>query len=264
MHVAQGLGEAVALIAGQAIMDAGTTKLRSNANRIKSGATSAAMSCVMGESLGRADVDPPARCADPQSRFILIEYTSLHQSRFELGFHFGQLLVTAFDKAGDAARRELDSEQFLQQLTGASVGHGLTFYQIGSYGLDTRTILCRGLHPCPEGRSCQMETHRALLFFDPMFGDPEPLDWQIHHLTPLGQCCWLAAQILLAVLAACDRMNEHLIRHLDLLEVMPTVTFLSTRLLAALLPSSWADEQTDRRREANYYCGYLWPAALRE
>jgi hypothetical protein len=81
-------------------------------------------------------------------------------------------------------------------------------------------------------------TDRALFFLNAMFGDPEPLDWQIHHLTPLWQCCWLAAQIVLAVLAACDRMNEYLIRHLDLLEVMPTVAFLPTGLLAALLPQA--------------------------
>lgn len=30
-----------------------------------------------------------------------------------------------------------------------------------------------------------MATDRTLLFFDPMFRDPEPLDWQVDHLTPL-------------------------------------------------------------------------------
>ena len=68
-----------------------------------------------------------------------------------------------------------------------------------------------------------------------MFGDPEPLDGQIHHLTSLWQVCWLGTQIVLAVLAAQDRMNEHLIRRLHLPEVMPTMSWLSTGLLAALL-----------------------------
>ena len=52
MHVAQCLGEAVALIAHQAVMDAGATELLSNANGIQSGAPSARMRCVVSESLG--------------------------------------------------------------------------------------------------------------------------------------------------------------------------------------------------------------------
>ena len=54
-----------------------------------------------------------------------------------------------------------------------------------------------------------MITDRTLLFFDPMFGDPEPLDWQVYHLTPLRHFGWLGAQILLAVLTAFDGMKKH-------------------------------------------------------
>src|SRR5205807_7957530 len=59
MHVAQRLNEPVALIAQEAIMYAGATKLRSNANGIESGAPSTGMSGIMGEAIGRADVHPP-------------------------------------------------------------------------------------------------------------------------------------------------------------------------------------------------------------
>ncbi len=45
MHITERLREGVALIAHQPIMDAGATKLWSNANRIESLTTSAAMSC---------------------------------------------------------------------------------------------------------------------------------------------------------------------------------------------------------------------------
>ncbi len=49
------------------------------------------------------------------------------KQRMPAGFHFGQLLMTGFDKAGDAACRKLDSEEILQQLTGTSVGNQLAF-----------------------------------------------------------------------------------------------------------------------------------------
>ena len=83
-----------------------------------------------------------------------------------------------------------------------------------------------------------MGTDRTLLFFHPMFGDPEPLDGQIHDLTPLWHCGWVLTQVVLAVLAPFNGMDEDLIRHLHLLEVMPTVTRLPARLLAALVPQA--------------------------
>src|SRR2546428_10611510 len=103
MPGAPGLGEGVALIAVQAVMAAFATKLGRNANGIKRFASSTAMSRIVGEAIGRADVDPPPRCADAQSGFILVDHVRLHQSRFEAAFHFGQLLVTGFDKTGDTA-----------------------------------------------------------------------------------------------------------------------------------------------------------------
>src|SRR5260370_35335167 len=67
-----------------------------------------------------------------------------------------------------------------------------------------------------------------------MFGDPESHVWQIDHLTPLWHAGFLGTQILLAVFAAEDGMNEHLIGRLHLPQVMPTMSWLSTRLLAPL------------------------------
>jgi hypothetical protein len=104
MHIAPCLHEAVALIAVQPIMAAFATKQRCNANGIKSGATSGRVSCVVSESVSRADVDPPTSSPHPQAGFILIEHASLHQSCFELFFHSGQLLMAGFHKTGNAAR----------------------------------------------------------------------------------------------------------------------------------------------------------------
>ena len=71
-----------------------------------------------------------------------------------------------------------------------------------------------------------------------MFGDPEPLGRQVDHLPSLRQVCGLGAQIVLAVRAFDDGMNEHLIERLHLPQVMPTMSWLSTGLLAALLPQA--------------------------
>ena len=128
MHVAPGVGEAVAPIAAEAIMDAGATKLGSNANGVERRTSSARMSCVVGELIRRADMDPPAYFADAQPRFILVDHVRLHQSRLEAGFHFGQLPMAGVDKGSDAARREPDSQEILQQLARTSVGHRLAFH----------------------------------------------------------------------------------------------------------------------------------------
>src|SRR6266567_4061300 len=83
-----------------------------------------------------------------------------------------------------------------------------------------------------------MGTHWALLFFHAMFGDPEPLGRQIDHLASLWHLCWVGAQIVLALLAAEDWMNEDLIRRLHLPQMMSTMSWLSTGLPAALVPQA--------------------------
>jgi hypothetical protein len=77
-------------------------------------------------------------------------------------------------------------------------------------------------------------TDRTLFFLNAMFRDPEPLDGQIDHLASLWQCCGLVAQILLAVLTAFNRMNEHLVGCLYWLQIVSAMAFLATGLLAAL------------------------------
>ena len=76
-----------------------------------------------------------------------------------------------------------------------------------------------------------MKASGTLFFFHAMFRDPEPLDRQVDHLTPLWQVCWLGTQIVLAMLAADDGMNEHLIGCLHLPQVMPTMALLPTGFL---------------------------------
>ena len=72
MDIAPGVGEAVALIALQSIMDAGASKQWRNANGIKRFAPAALMSRVVGEPISRADVDPPSRLAHAQCGFIRV------------------------------------------------------------------------------------------------------------------------------------------------------------------------------------------------
>jgi hypothetical protein len=72
------------------------------------------MSGVVGEAIRRADMDPPALFADAHPCFIRVGSPSSAPTRFEAPFHLGQLLMTGFDKGGDASCRELDSQQLLQ------------------------------------------------------------------------------------------------------------------------------------------------------
>jgi hypothetical protein len=44
-----------------------------------------------------------------------------------------------------------------------------------------------------------MGTTGALLFFHPMFSDPEPFGRQVDDLASLWQFCWTGAQIVLKV-----------------------------------------------------------------
>ena len=67
-----------------------------------------------------------------------------------------------------------------------------------------------------------------------MFRDPEPFGRQINHLPSLRQVCWVAAQIVVALFAADDGMNEHLVGRLHLPRVMPTMALLPVRRLPAL------------------------------
>src|SRR5256714_10284394 len=251
MHIAPRLNEAVALIAQQAIMDARATKRRSNANGIECLASSARMSGIVGKSIRRADVDPPALFANAQSRFILVDHLRPHQSRFEVGFHLGQLFMTGFDKAGDAACRELDSQELLQQLAGTSVGYHLAFHQVGRQCLDARSILRSCLHRSWKVGSCQMKAPGTLLFFHTVLGDPELFGWQVHHLTPLWHGGFLLTQIVLAALTAFNGMNEDVLRLLHLLEMMPTVSDLSARLLPAFFPQAlgWPHKAIRGRRQ---------------
>src|SRR5205085_4301 len=125
MHIAPGLGESVALIALQSIMNARATKLGRHPNGVKRRPSSARMSGVVGESIRRADMDPPALFAHSHPSFILVDHARFHHSRFELRFHSGQLLMARFDKGGNAACRELDSKPLLQQLARTGIGNGL-------------------------------------------------------------------------------------------------------------------------------------------
>jgi hypothetical protein len=207
-----------------------------NPNGIERFAPSARMRRLVGEPIRRADVDPPPRFANPRSGFILMDHIGLDQSRFEAAFHLGQLLMAAFHKAGDAARRELDSQHLLQQLAGPSVGNRLTFYQRGRQGLDASAILRRSRNAYREGRPCEMKALGALFFFHPMLSDPKPFGRQVDHLASLWDIRWTGTQIRLAALTPLDRMKKHLIGDLHLPQVMATMAALPTRLLAALLP----------------------------
>lgn len=86
-------------------------------------------------------MDPPALCPNAHARFILMQYLRVHQRRFELAFHLVEGLMAGFDKAGDAASRELHPKQIVEQLARASVRHHLPLDQSNRERLDARSIL---------------------------------------------------------------------------------------------------------------------------
>src|SRR6266702_4653344 len=96
-----------------------------------------------------------------------------------------------------------------------------------------------------------MKAPGTLLFFHPMFRDPEPFGWQVHHLTPLWHGGFLLAQVVLAALTACNGMHEDVVRLLHLLEMMPTVALLCAGLLAAFCAQAlgWPHKAIRGRRQ---------------
>jgi len=69
MDIAQGRGERVSLVALQSIMDRDSMEAWRNPNSVQTGASSARMSCVVRQPIGRANVNPPALFANAQAGF---------------------------------------------------------------------------------------------------------------------------------------------------------------------------------------------------
>jgi hypothetical protein len=106
-------------------------------------------------------MNPPALFVDAHPCFILMDHLCFHQRCLELRFYFSQLLMTGSDKGGGAASRELNAEQFLQELAGPSVGHCLAFHKIGCQRADANSILRWSRNGHWERRLRKMKTPRA-------------------------------------------------------------------------------------------------------
>src|ERR1700730_1308442 len=193
------------------------------------------MSRGVGELIGGADVNPPALFPNPQARLILVKHGRFDQCRFQVLLYPGQVLMTRFDKAGDAARRELHAEQILEELAGTRIRHRLAFYERNGQRLNAGSILSRGFDQCRKAGSCQMKTGRALSFFDAMLRHPEAFGWQIDHLPSLCNGHRTGTQILLTVFALLDGMHQDRIGRLHLSAVMSPMALLATWLVATLL-----------------------------
>ena len=122
MDIAQGVAAGVSLVACQPIVNRGARKVFHHADGFERLASSFWVGGIMGQLIRRADVNPLPRFADPQSGFILVDHRSLQQGCLDLRFHLRQLVVTGSDKRRDAACREVDSQQILQQVTRAGIG----------------------------------------------------------------------------------------------------------------------------------------------
>lgn len=202
------------------------------------------MGGVVGEPISRADVNPPALFADPHARFILGKHWTFDQRRFDRVFHRGQVVMTRLDKAGDAASREVHAEQIVQELAGASRRHHLALDERNGQRLNAGSIVGRGFDCCRKAGSCQMRTGRTVLFFNSVLRHPEAFGWQIDHLASLWQFCRAIVEISLTVFAPFDRMDQHHIGCVHLSEVMASMAFVPTWLLATFLPQALGGTHT--------------------
>lgn len=184
-------------------------------------------------------MNPPALFPNSHPRLVLMEHWRLDQRRFELLFHRGKMVVTGFDETGNAPSRELHSKQIVKQLAGTSIRYRLTFHQGDRQRLNASPILGRGFDRCGKAGSCQTKTRWTLFFFNPVLRHPEPLHWQVDHLTSLWQPSFPIVEILLTVLALFDWMQDYRVRGFYLLEMMSTMAPLAAWLFAALLPQAF-------------------------
>jgi hypothetical protein len=244
MDMAESLGAGGAWVAFQSIRHTGAANAWRTATRIQSYAAS----CEMRESIGGADVSPAAFFANPHACFLLMQDGCLHERRFALVFHPGQVVMTRCDETGDAACRALHTEEIVQELAGASGGHRLTLDQGDGQCLDASPLLRRGFDLCWNAGSRQMKTGWTRFFFDPMFGHPERLDWEITDVASLWQIRWLVAEVSLAVLTRFDGMQDHCVRRFQSCEMMAAMTFLPAWLFATFLPHTLRGTHTPIRR----------------
>jgi hypothetical protein len=234
MDITQSRGERIALITLQSIVDACSVKAWRDANGIQAGAPSARMGRVVGQPRRGTHIDPPALFLHSHARLVLMQDRNFRQRLFEVIFNRSQVLMTQFDKASDAARRELDAEQIVKQLAGTSIGYGLAFHERDRQRRNAGPILGRSFDRCWKAGSCQMKACWTLFFFDPVLRHPETFGRQIDHLPSFWQICWPIAEVSLTVSALFDWMQDDSVRSFHLLEMMPAMTPLPAWLFAAL------------------------------
>ena len=180
---------------------------------------------------------------------ILVDHWGPDQGRLDLRFHLGQLLMAGSNKCRNAPCREMDTQQVLQELACASIGQRLSLHQIDCQGLDPFSLLRRGVDQGGKCSSRPMEAYGTAFFFNPMLGNAEAKRWKIGDLATFWIQGRLLTHVVLAGLTAFDRINAYFIGHLDLLEGMPSMPFLSTGLLAARWPQTlgWTNKAIQGR-----------------
>lgn len=252
MDIAQSMLASKRLIGGPAVMHDGALVIRDDPDGRERFSPSLEMRGVMGELLGPTDMHPTMRGADPHGRFIQMQQWLLMQRGLEWLLNGSQRRMALLDKAGDAASRELDSQHVLEDLAGAGVGNDLSFDQVHRQRGDASTVLGGSLDFGGKARTGDVRTVRTGFLLHPIFLDPQAFFGQVQDLAAFGIAGRLPPQVVLTVLADLDRMDQHLIRKLDLLKMMAPMTRLATCFLAALLPQTLgrAHEVIRRGRQA--------------
>lgn len=108
----------IGLVRRPAIMHDGPSKVDYDPDGIQGLSSSFEMRRIMGQLFSGRHMRPAVIGAHAHHCFILMQQWLLMQAGFELLFDGSQGLMVLLDKASDAACRELDSEEIVQDLAG--------------------------------------------------------------------------------------------------------------------------------------------------
>jgi hypothetical protein len=235
MHETEGMRTGIQEVRAPAIMDAGPPKPGQNADGIQGVFASLGVNRVVGE-LGRTGhMHPVAQAFDIQTRFILMEHVSFHQGLLDVVLDFFQVLGAALDQTRQRALADLDPDQISEHFTGSGPGQELLMHQIEGRGPKTHAVLDRCLHPRWEGGGGDLLAVGTLFALRLMLLHEQAGRWHIHHLSTFDGIGSNLSQILLAVLTAVDRMDDHLVRSWREHQGPAWVTLLSACFLATFL-----------------------------
>jgi hypothetical protein len=179
----------------------------------------------------------PLAC-DVEACFILVQHLRMSERGFDLLLHRRQGVGTPLHQGLECAHTHRRSQQILDHFTRSFIRQQLLLDQIDAHRPKGGSILHRRSHVLRTGSSADLLTGWAPLLFGLVFDDDDPLRRQIHDLSAFHLQAFYRAQVPLALLAALDRMHNHLIGRMREHQRASWMTGLPPWLLLAFLPQT--------------------------